>query len=44
MMLPGHGHELEAVYAPYTDRPSASNVHREGYHFKSGVFEREDER
>lgn len=48
MMLPGHGHphlsELEAVYAPfpYTDRPSASNVHREGaepYHFKSGVFD-----
>lgn len=51
MMLPGHGHphlsELEAVYAPlpYTDRPSASNVHREGaeaiphYQFKSGVFD-----
>lgn len=51
MMLPGHGHphlsELEAVYAPppYTDRPSASNTHREGpeliphYHFTSGVFD-----
>ncbi|KAG0700140.1 hypothetical protein DFH29DRAFT_1056780 [Suillus ampliporus] len=51
MMLPGHGHlhlsELEAVYAPprYTDRPSASNVDREGpdpipqYRFTSGVFD-----
>jgi hypothetical protein len=50
-MLPGHGHphlsELVAVYAPlpYTDRPSASNVHHEGleamahYRFTSGVFD-----
>ncbi|KAG1833985.1 hypothetical protein DFJ58DRAFT_821890, partial [Suillus subalutaceus] len=51
MMLPGHGHShlsrLVAVYAPppYTDRPSASNVHREEqepilhYHFTSDVFD-----
>lgn len=51
MMLPGHGHShlsrLVAVYAPlpYTDLPSASNVHREEaesiphYHFTSDVFD-----
>ncbi|KAG1906717.1 uncharacterized protein F5891DRAFT_1003543 [Suillus fuscotomentosus] len=51
MMLPNHGYPqlpgLEAVYAPlpYTDRPSASNVHHEEseliphYHFTSGVID-----
>ncbi|KAG1822738.1 uncharacterized protein BJ212DRAFT_1477152 [Suillus subaureus] len=51
MMLPGHGHphlsRLVAVYAlpPYTDRPSASNMHREEpepiphCHFRSDVFD-----